>query len=92
MFIVTEYAALNAEQPKTNNMSSCQKDGLYYLFDNTFIRLCSNLYRHVLIMFLLLQISFACVMRDTSCCLYLAINKLVLLKHSTLLQDIEMTY
>ena len=39
-------------------------------------------------MLLLLQISFCFVMRDTSCCLFLTIIKLILLKRLTLPDDL----
>ena len=53
-------------------------------------RLC--VFRWVPIVLLLLQIWFCFVIRETSCWLFLTIFKLVLLRLSTLLQHIWMTY
>ena len=66
------------------------RDALYNLLDNIFIRFGSKLYRQIevfqwiLIVTLLLQISLCFVMRDTQCCLFLTILKLMLSKRLTL--------
>ena len=78
-------AFFTSEQPKGYKLRSCQImcDALHYLLDNIFIRFGSKLYRQIVgipIVLLLLQICFCFVMRDTSCCLYQTIIKLIILK------------
>ena len=59
---------------------------LQCLLDNIFIRFGSKLYRQIVviqwvqIMLLLLQICFCFVMRETPCCIFMKIIKLMLLK------------
>ena len=78
----------SSEQPKRYKLWSCQKmcDALHYLLDNIFIRFGSKLYRQIV--GIPMGTNCAClvadllcfVMRETLCCLFQTIIKLILLK------------
>ena len=65
-------------------------DALHYHYDIIFIRVCSILYRQIVGIPMCANcahfIAVLFVMRETSCCLYLTIIKLGILKHSTILK------
>ena len=69
-------------------------DALHYLLDNIFIRFGSKVYIQIVGISMgnncapLVADLFFFVMRETSCCLLMTIIKQMLLKHSTLPEDI----
>ena len=75
---------------KNNNLWSCQS--LSINFENLSIRLGFKLCRQIVCTPMSTTYSswvqFCFVMRETSCCLFLAITRLVSLRRSTLLQEI----
>ena len=85
-------AFFTSEQPKRYKLWSCQKmcDALHYLFDNTFIRFGSKLYRQIVGIPMGTNCAdlFLFVMRETLCYLCQTIIKLILLKLLTLPPDI----
>ena len=81
-------AFFTSEQPKLFKLWSCQKmcDALHYFLDNIFIRVGSKLYRQIVGIPMgtncapLVADLFCFVMKETLCCRYLTIIKLILFK------------
>ena len=91
-----KHAFFTSEHNKKYKLWSSQKmaDALNYILDNIFIKFGSiyrdelYVFQWVLVVLHLRQICFCFVMGEISCCLFLTIIKLMLLKFLTLSHDI----